>query len=148
MPSLTIGTVCILAAATAMLACALWPEGARRIDTPPVAAQRDVCAIPPGGLSEQQADTISPASRCAMIRLAIRELAKMPSAEPHIAPGDTARITGADVWDLSIRNLATGAEERWRQVELDLRARPRLFVVSINRDTDDIRTGFVHRGGP
>lgn len=82
-----------------------------------------------------------------MLLLARRELARMPDAEPHLAPSDTARIVGAQVYDLDIKNAITGAVTPMRQIEVDIEGRPQLFTVTLNRRTGEVDIGVVHRGG-
>ncbi|HEX8432991.1 MAG TPA: hypothetical protein VF625_17020 [Longimicrobium sp.] len=105
----------------------------------------DPCGIPASPPIGLPADTFSPESRCAALRTAWGELRRAPDAEPHIAPGDTARIESARVFDIDQEDGITGVVTPLRQVELDIRSRPRLFVVAINRRTGAVRWGIVHR---
>lgn len=80
-----------------------------------------------------------------MFLLARRELARMPDAEPHLAPGDTARIVGAQVFDMDMVDGVTGAVTSQRHIEVDVRGRPRLFTLTLDRRTGAVQVGVVHR---
>ncbi len=70
----------------------------------------------------------------------------MPDSEPDIAPGDTARIASARVVDIDQIEGEAGRVTRIRFVELDIRGRSRLFIVTIDRGTGKVlQASLVHR---
>lgn len=106
----------------------------------------DPCDIPTSPVIELPGDTLSPESRCAAVRTAWGELRRAQAAEPHVAPGDTARIESVRVFDIDQQDGYTGAVTPLRQVELDIRSRRRLFGVAIDRRTGKVvGSGIVHR---
>lgn len=106
----------------------------------------DPCGIPALPPIRLPGDTLSPESRCAAVRTAWGELRRAPAAEPHVAPGDTARIGSVRVFDIDQEDGYTGVVTPLRQVELDIRSRPRLFAVAIDRRTGKVvGSGIVHR---
>jgi hypothetical protein len=110
-------------------------------------AREAACAVLAPPLPEWP-DTISADSRCDMVLVARRELARMPDAEPHIAPGDTARIESVSVFDMDQVDGMTGKVTLLRHAEVDIPGRPRLFAVSVDRSSGLVHhVGIVHRGG-
>ena len=104
------------------------------------------CALPLGPPSNWPGDTISPDSRCAMLRLARAQLAALPEgAAETLSPADTARITGADVYDVLEQDGTTGRKTPWRHIEVDITGQRRRFVVRRNQRTGAVEAGQVHR---